>query len=457
MSAINAINNNAFTLNNNVALAEPLANEEAPIKEAKTPLGQKPVASNSWGTDTYDNKINPLSAEARNIAADEHQTYNLNGGFSATRTRSSIGHDDAYFKTLAPVNSPAVNNGDFGGYDVHIDGSSTKVATHGGQELGDYISGISVREGSLIGSDKAGAAFSNGISWNNEALSAAIRLNSFMLDGRYNFRPGEESGALSSNMGTLGGSGFGSLRYLFAKNRLLQGTIGFTAGRAPNLGSEGTTVLALGGHVNSHIFDHSFLDDSLRLSIDAQSKMSLPLLSPNPGTNVLNNMTLNSLVTVGAEFDLSSSVTLGAKYSENYDPLHGLKHLATPGAGLLNTPISRFAEVSAAYGRENFDVAANIYVPVSIYDSAFSDNVTWNVQSGYGFDVLDGLFHAGVSASVSGHFAAAPVSKVSGNLHFGPLSAGAFVSGIDSGKLSVGFNASLSLSAASLVALWGLK
>ena len=168
MSAINTVNNNAFALNNNVAFTEPPAGEAAPSQEAKTPIGQKPVASNSWGTDTYDNKINPLSAEARNIAADEHKTYNLNGGFSATRTRSSIGHDDAYFKTMAPVSSPAVNNGDLGGYDVHIDGSSTKVATHGGQELTDYISGLSVKEGSLIGSSMTGGALSSGLSWNNE-------------------------------------------------------------------------------------------------------------------------------------------------------------------------------------------------------------------------------------------------------------------------------------------------
>ncbi len=458
MSAISGVSSN--NVNMIIANSETVATDAADdsSKEVKgkydvtySGVGQVPVASNKFGLTTLSNEhINPNSAEARNIWADEFHTSTLSG-HSATRLRSSIGHDDAYFKTDGKISNPAVGKDNLSGYDVNTaddkssspNGNNIRVKTHGGQEMTDYIAGTSVREGELMNfADGSSGGLSVGAEMSNEMIGGSIRYGNIMVDGRYNFADGL---GLGTQMGDMAGAGVGSLRYLFAPNKLLQGAVGVTAGHADDGG-----IFALGGHANSHFFDgvaHTKLGD-LQFSVDAQNKFVLPFkMGEGQDGDFLKNMSLSSLLTVGAEYHANEDWTFGTKLNSNIDFAHMLNDIS-------ELPITNFAEISAAYSHSHFDLAGNIYVPLSVFDDNFANHVTWNVQGGFGMNIFDGFTRAGLSASVSGNMEDFSVSKVSVNADFSALSAGVTVSGIDTGDLSVGVNAKLNMTFASMVALW---
>ncbi len=441
MSAIGGVGSN----NVNVVLnsSEPIASEDKSTNGAEekkaAKLGQVPVGSNSMG-DEFD--ISHHSAEARNMYVDEYGVSRLSN-HSATRTRSSIGHDDAYFKTDGKISNPAVAKNSLGGYAVNSDGDVVRVQTHGGQAVSDLITGISVNEGSLIDA-KNGGLFdgrSAGGEISLERATANIRFGRFMFDGTHNF-----SSYLGNNLGDMAGANFGSVRYLFAPSNLFQGAVGLTTGQL----EDGTSLTAIGGHANSHFFDTVVPlpknKGDLTVSLDAQSKMALPLIESG---DLSNDMTLSSLITLGTEYKLPNDIIFGTKFNANMD----FAHLMNDSS---NLPITSFAEFSTAYSGSFFDIGANLYVPLTVFDESFSDKITWNVQGGVGTSIGINGTRAGLSASVSGRFDKPSVSKVAVNADFSFLSAGLTVSGIDTNDISVGVNAKVSLTMPTFLALTAL-
>ncbi len=400
-----------------------------------TGAGQIPTASNQFGhASTNSTSINPSSAEARNIFADEYGISQLTG-HSATRTRQSIGHDDAYFKTDGKIANPAADQKNMVSYDVNADGSVIKTQTHGSREINDLITGTSVKE-HKIEADESGFAFSTDAEISREMVGFNYRYGHIMVDGHHYF----DSGIFGTgtNMGDMAGSNVGSVRYLFAPSSLFQGAVGVTAGNMP--GKE-AGILALGGHANSHFFDTDFGKDNVRFSLDAQSKLAVPVIGNG---SVLNDLTLSSLVTAGVEYDLNSDITLGAKMNSNIDFAHALNDIS-------ELPITNFLEMSAGYNHSHFDVGANIYIPLTVFDDSFSDHITWNLQGGVGTNIFWGATRAGISASLSGNLENPSLSKISVNGDIGIFSAGVNLSGIDTGDISLGVNAKVSLNFPSMI------
>ncbi len=447
MSGIGGVSNyiNSVVNNDNsvvdVKNAKTSKDEEVSAKK----VGHEPVATLRnpiYNGDEYEPDMR--SAEARNVIVDEYQTSYLNGHYGAGRTRASVAHDDTYFKTSGKADNPAIKKSDIGGYEVNTNSGNgpspragnVKVQTRGGQELTDYISGTSIKEGELfMGSGMlSGFDLSSSVEVSNEMVGANVRFANLMLDGRINYA--DDNG--------MGDSYMASARYLFAPSNLFSGAAGVTVGSAPDMDG-GKGIVGFGGHANSHFLDATVPvkgdRGEVKFSVDAQSKLSVPIMfGGDDKSSVLNNMSMSSLLTAGVQYDINDELSFGAKYNSNIDFAHMLN------SGEL--PITRFAEVSAAYGRSNFDVGANVYIPLTVYDDSFSDKLTWNVQGGYNIGLGDDA-KIGLSASVSGHFDTG-VSKVGGDVHFGAISAGVSVDGIDSGDLSLGLNARVDLTSAIL-------
>ncbi len=432
MSAIGGISSSNINNANMI-----MADQEIPL----------PKTNKKDDVDDYLNKLFPETAgvkDARTPPADEMSNYEVVGNLYFRKDTMEPGkvnskaHDSDYFKTGGAFKETSiVKNGNLAGYDVSTSGATSKVMTHGGVEVSNHIAGTNlpkVKPAVVFDSHEYADAspFCFGASISNEGVAAVLRDGYLQIDARYNFPEAASSNLIKSGINDMGNTALLSGRFLF-DSRFATGSFGLTFGRG-DFGEDASSMFGIGGNAASHIFDHSWQDGKLELNVDANSQFSY---TTNDNSNIGESLNIASLLSTGLAYHLTDDITLGAGLGANIDAVQ-LTQQAMNGFGL---PITTFTELSASYDGGNFDVGANVYVPITNFDNTFADELTWNIQGGYRFNK-----DLSLSASLTGNVAKNPISKVSVDAQLGLINVGASLKGINDDELSLGFNASVDLS-----------
>ncbi len=295
-----------------------------------------------------------------------------------------------------------------------------RVRTHHGLELTNFITGVDKQNGTVQITKGLTAGFDN-----EKATLHGELGKGWSIDARYNFN-GDENSVLGGNMGGQNGSVWAAARKEFSNNIQLSLAYGYM----PNMGvrdagssaSKQTPMqmLALGANWSGDVYSNSWQDGRLRFASTADAQLSLPFyfhdnFIPEYMGMLLMDTEIDATSHNRLEWDATKDLTLYGGYTAALDLVHSAANLLMSRFKNWAPPaLNQFAEIGAHYEHKLGSVSANLYAPITIFDSKYSDQFTWNVQG-----QLNATKDLKLSASVSGGFTEGNgISKVSAGITY---------------------------------------
>ncbi len=269
-----------------------------------------------------------------------------------------------------------------------------RVRTHHGEELKGFISGT--RDGSKYSiniDNKDGKPVSFGFDIDNEKAAGSVSFNNIglQIDARYNL-PSLGNSGIGGNMGGQNGALWIAARESFNDHFQLSLAYGYMPQMGVrDAGDSGSTaspmhMLALGANWNTDIYANSWKDNTLRFSSTMDGTVAIPIYFHQGGKIESLGMTImDTDIDVTShnhfEWDARKDLTLSADYTMSVDVAHSAANLLMGRFQQWTPPaINQFAEIGATYHRDNFALSANLYAPITIFDTRYGEDFLWNVQ-----------------------------------------------------------------------------
>jgi hypothetical protein len=203
-------------------------------------------------------------------------------------------------------------------------------------------------------------------------------------------------------------------------------------------------MAALGMSWDTPIYQGALFDDRLRFSSKVDGAFAVPYFfmadgTPDTGSLALLNAQLYSTFTNRVDVDVTDGLTLSASHTARVDvPLIVTDYLMARRP--IAPPISNFATAGVTYSpSQNFGLGASVYMPISIFDTRYSEDFLWSAsaQAKLSKDVS-------LSASVTGDFInPQPVETVSLGLQLGAFDVSAYGRQLNSGMPDMGLRLSV--------------
>ncbi len=372
-------------------------------------------------TKTY--MLNDLGYEAKAVAyaepdcfhvvsffKDKDGTWNI-AEYGKVHKLGAASFEEALTKALPSANNFWIWNNAEADKSAYVE---KRVRTHHGEELKGFISGTSDGSRYSVNIDNQdGKPVSFGFDVDNEKAAASVSFNKVgvQIDARYNL-PSLTSG-LGGTMGGQNGALWLAARKSFGDSFQLNLAYGY----APEMsvrdaGNTSSTpspmhMLALGANWNKDIYAHAWKDNTVRFDSKLDGTLALPIyfhqdLQPESMGMTIMDTDIDITSHNHVEWDVAENLTLSANYTMSLDVPHTAANLLMGQLKEWTPPaINQFAEIGATYQRDNLALSANLYAPITIFDTRYSDDFLWNIQGS-----LRLQDNWKISGSISGGFTA---------------------------------------------------